>query len=119
MIKNIWNEIEVFCGNGHNELIKMEIQQGPHSLFYACPKYHPENRGENERACNNRINLVDYEKMIDHISDILIDAELDGRVEYLTGHSWSANGIDFKVVDHSDKIRILMLSKKSLAKDKR
>lgn len=119
MIKNIWDTIEVYCGNGHDKLVKMEIQQGPHSLFYACPKYHPENRHEGERACNNRINLVDYEKMIDHISSILIDAEMNGRVEYLTGHTWSSNGIDFKIIAHDSKIKVLMLSKKSLAKDKR
>lgn len=118
-IKNIWKEIEVYCGNGHNELVKMEIQQGPHSLFYACPKYHPENRTKDERACANRINLIDYEKMINHISDILIEAEMNDVVENLTGHSWSANGIDFKIISDDDKIRVLMLSKKSLARDKR
>ena len=46
MIRGFWNSVQVICGNHCNEQIEMTVQEGPSSLFYACPKYHPENRTE-------------------------------------------------------------------------
>lgn len=69
MIKNLWKHITLTCGNGHTEEVVMDLKQGPLSLFYACPKYYPENRKEKERACANRLNLVDFEKMLDHMTE--------------------------------------------------
>jgi hypothetical protein len=94
----------------------MEIQNGPHSLFYACPKYHPDNREPDERACSNRINLVDYEIMLKHLQDILTDAMMHDRQEDLTNHSWVYKGIEFKVFEYTkDKIiKITMTNKKAV-----
>lgn len=114
MIMNLWQSIEIYCSN-HDEPVKMTIQQGPHSLFYSCPKYYPDNRGEYERACSNRINLVDYEAMINYISELLMDAELNNRADNLTNVNWKSKGIEFYIIEHTkDKIKIKMLNKKAL-----
>lgn len=114
MIKNIWNTIEVYCNHRHEKPVKMEIQEGTHSLFYACPKYHAENRLDNEPTCPNRINLIDYEAMIDHISEILESSELNGEVTNLTNYCWVSKAIEFKVFEHTDKIKLIMLNKKAV-----
>lgn len=114
MIHGIWNNINLKCGC-HKEYIDLEIQQGPHSLFYACPKYHPENRDSNERACANRINLVDYENMIKHLSEILTNAEMNNEVIVLTGYKWVSKSIEYEIINHTkDKIDIVMVNKKAL-----
>lgn len=115
MIQNIWGMVEIYCNHRHEKPIKMEIQEGPHSLFYACPKYHPENRTADERACSNRINLIDYEAMINHVSDILMGSMLNNSQDNLTNYAWSSKGIDFKIIEHTkDKIKILMTNKKAI-----
>lgn len=116
MIQNFWNEVEIYCSHRHEKPIKMEIQNGPHSLFYACPKYHPDNRSEDERACSNRINLVDYEAMLNHFQRILTEAIMNNRQEDLTNHTWTYKGIEFKVFEYKkdEIIKIEMLNKKAI-----
>ena len=115
MIANIWKEIEVFCENRHEEPVKMEIQDGPHSPFYACPKYHPENRTEEERACSNRINLVDYENMINYISDEITENVKNGCEANLTNYKWTKKGIEFHIFSHApNEIKVLVSNKKAI-----
>lgn len=115
MIKNIWQMIEPYCDNGHTEDIKLEIAEGPFSLFYACPKYQEENRSTGERACSNRVNLVDYEKMIMYISDMLLDAEADGCQINLKNYKWVKGGIDYEIFEHTqDTIKVKIKARKSL-----
>lgn len=115
MIKGIWKTIELVCGNNHPIETPMTIQEGPLSMFYACPKYHNENRSENERACTNRIKLDDYEKMVNKICDILSEGEIENKIIDLTGYEWSARGVHFKVLKHTkNKIKIEMTNKKAI-----
>lgn len=112
MIKNIWKNIDVVCGNHEDLHTRLIPTQGKDSMFYACPKYRSENREEGERACPNRITLKDYEAMIKHLSDKL--EEGCGFIN-LTNHQWTSKGIEFKVLKHRDDyIRVSMLNKKSL-----
>ena len=37
---NSWNNIELFCGNGYEDEMKMVLKTDPHSVFYACPHYY-------------------------------------------------------------------------------
>lgn len=111
MIKNFWNNVILLCGNpNHTEEISMSIVNGTHSLFYACPKYSEENRNNNERACPNRINLIDYEAMLNHISEMVEQAILDNTTINLTSHKWTKKGITFEVISFSeDKIVVTVL----------
>lgn len=118
MIKGSWATTRVVCGNHGEDLsIDMIIESGPHSMFYACPKYRPENREKCERACFNRINFVEYENMLTHIADMLVEADENGTVFDLTNHSWEKKGIEYKVISHSSKEMVVsVLNKKALSK---
>lgn len=115
MIKNFWKKIILVCGNCHDEEIIMQLIQGPSSLFYACPKYYPENRKQGELACPNRINLIDYEKMVDYFSTRLEESLLSGCKENLTNVTWEyKKTIVFKVIKHTDEeLKISMYNKKA------
>lgn len=115
MVQNLWKKIILVCGC-HKEEVVMQLIDGPSSLFYACPKYYPENRMQGERACANRINLVDYEKMVDFLSEKIEDALLNGAKENLTHTSWVyKKTIEFEVIEHTeDYIKVKMKNKKAL-----
>ncbi len=116
VITDTWNDIKLVCCHRHEEPVTMTIQQGATSLFYACPKYHPENRDEDERACSNRISLDDYTKMLEHIHGIIVEAELKDEKINLTNHSWKTrNGIEYKILSHKgNKFTIEVLNKKAI-----
>ncbi len=116
MIKNLWKHITLTCGNGHTEEVVMDLKQGPLSLFYACPKYYPENRKEKERACANRLNLVDFEKMLDHMTE-KIEKGMDQGIEInLTGYQYrDRKGTQYTVLKHSkDDLKIEVLNRRAL-----
>ena len=102
-----WKNVTPICGCHENERIEMTIQEGPHSLFYACPKYHPENRAPGERACNNRINLIEYQKMLEKLMGEIAEADcMMGSVD-LTNCTWKSKGTEFKVLEHNgDKVTV-------------
>ncbi len=114
MIKNFWKKIILVCGC-HEEEIPMQIIDGPSSLFYACPKYYPQNREHGEKACANRINLIDYEKMVDYLSERYEETLLSGGKENLKNVSWTYKSISFKVIEHTEEyIKVKMVNKKAL-----
>lgn len=107
-----WDYVTVVCGNHDSDDVEMRICEGPHSLFYACPKYYPDARKEGERACANRINLIEYERMLMHLSDML---EKNGVQWNLAHHKWKQKGIEFEVLSHEEKgIVVKMLNKTAL-----
>ena len=114
LINGMWADITLYCGC-HDKPIPMVIQQGPHSPFYACPNYFEENRTENERKCANRVNLVDFEKMIDHINEILCVEAMENNNICLDNHVWKMKGITFKILHHSaEKIAVSCINKPAL-----
>lgn len=118
MIKNSWNQIELVCGaHGDDHSNIMQLKQGPHSLFYSCPQYRSiYGKDHSARSCNNRLTLVDYEKMLDFLME-KSESE-DGLVEVdLTGFEWRKNGVSYKVLEYKDgKFRVLMRNDKAMAK---
>ena len=117
-IHGSWETTKIICGNhGGSENIEMVPQQGGLSMFYACPKYHPENREDNEKPCFNRINLLDYTDMLDHIASVLVDAEEHDEMINLKNHKWTKKGIEYTVMSHTPtELVIKVLNKKSLKK---
>ena len=113
-IENSWKNIIPICGN-HNERIEMTINSGPHSLFYSCPKYYPENREKDERACNNRINLIVYQKMVDKLMGMIAETALEGGSIDLTNYSWTSKGITYKVLEtKGDTLYVQILNKRAM-----
>ena len=116
IITGSWSDVTLLCGNGHSEPVTMTIQQGPLSLFYACPKYHAENREVNERACNNRLSIEDFTKMLEHLHDMIIEAELRDERLQLTNFEWKdRKGTQYKVIRHDiDKLVISVYNKRAV-----
>ena len=85
-------------------------------FIFACPKYYPENRKEKERACANRLNLVDFEKMLDHMTE-KIEKGMDQGIEVnLTGYQYrDRKGTQYTVLRHSkDDLKIEVLNRRAL-----
>lgn len=121
MIKNFWNNIRIFCGNHReNHTIELMPHEGAEGMdmFYSCPKYYPESRSEDEKACGNRINLIEYQKMVEYLSDKIEDAEEERKTVNLTGYQWSnKRGITFTVLRHDkEHIDVLVYNKRALGK---
>jgi hypothetical protein len=102
-IKGTWGDIALVCTHRHAEPVPMTLQQGPTSLFYACPKYREENREEGERACNNRLSLEDFEKMLAHLDGIRRDSEMANEKPILKNYEWKdRKGTMYKVLEHKE-----------------
>lgn len=114
LITNSWGDVTIVCGNRHAEPIPMVIQQGPSSLFYACPKY--KDHAEDERACNNRLSLTDYTTMLQHLHKVIVEAELNDERVNLTNHTWKdKKGTIYKVLKHEgDKLVIQVENKRAM-----
>lgn len=103
-IDRAWEKIRPICACHGEQEIELTINdRGQHSLFYSCPKYYPQNREKGEVACNNRINLIDYEKMVTYLSEKIANGQLNGGNIDMTNHHWKSKGIEFSVVRHTPK----------------
>ena len=99
MITNSWDDVTLVCCNRHTEPIPMVIQQGPASLFYACPKY--KDHEIDERACNNRLSLIDYTALLQHLHNVIVQGELRDERINLTNYTWKdKKGTVYKVLKH-------------------
>lgn len=119
MITGSWARTKLLCGN-HEIDVEMAIQEGGKTLFYSCPKYYPEKREENESRCLNRISLRDFEKMLEHINDEIVNAEINNEIINLKHHKWKSGGIKYEIIEHTDEqIIVKMLNEKALTDIKR
>lgn len=115
---NYTNAVTLICGNHKGDQSHpMKLQQGPHSLFFSCPEYKSIYGDDHEgRSCNNRLTLVDYEKLLDYLTERTYAG--DGLQETnLTGLKFTLKGVDYEVLEHTkDKYRVLMLNRKAISK---
>lgn len=112
---NSWNNVVPICGNHKEERVEMIINSGPHSLFYSCPRYYSENRKDGEIACNNRINLIEYEAMVRHLHEMIAEADLNGEQIDLTNYKWKKKGICYRVLEHKgDKLYVEILNRRAM-----
>lgn len=116
MLLNSWESITLVCANHGDDLGNvMELKKGPHSLFYACPKYqsiYDKNRTA-ERSCNNRLTLVDYEALLGHLTE-KARGEFGMTVD-LTGYRWKNKGVQYKVLRHEKgHFTVSMLNQKAI-----
>ena len=117
MITNLWKTIKIYCGNNHDELVELQPVQGPLSLFYACPKYYEQNREKNEKMCDNRLNLNDYNALVEHLTKIISEAEEENMILDLTGYKWKNKGVSYEIFKYSDiSIKVKVYSTKSIGK---
>lgn len=120
MIKNLCDLIDVYCDNGHKEPIHFYMKDGTDmnkDSFFACPKYYPNNRNSDERACNNNLTITDYLKMVDYIDKTITEAELNDEKTNLTNLQFKIGMVQYRVKSHTDrKIKIAVLNKRAINK---
>lgn len=103
IITGTWDDITLVCSHRHEEPVPMVLQAGK-TLFYACPKYHLEQRDLTERACNNRLSLQDYTAMLSHLHQKIMDAEMADEQINLTNYTWhDRKGTVYKVLKHEGR----------------
>ena len=110
MISNLWGNIELYCGNQHEEPQLMTLQQHGKQLCYMCPKCFKDNRADNELPCTNKISANDFEKMLAYIDKILTDSAMNGDEINLTNHQWKKNKLKLRILEHDKKIKVEMLN---------
>lgn len=113
LITGIWNDIKVVCGNhepdDNGNFPLLEIKSGPHSLYYCCPHY-TVSKNSTSVPCFNRINLIDYEKMLAHLTEMIVNAEANDETICLTNHTWKEKTRYFEVISHKgDSIVVKMI----------
>lgn len=109
--RNSWGNIRLVCAchEEDKELPEMIIHQGPHSMFYSCPKYHD----PHGKSCNNRLTFIDYEALLRHITEI--SSGDDGLVDHtITSHVWKNNGVEYKVGTKDSKTGRIDVSVKNI-----
>ena len=76
MIRNLWSITKICCGC-HEEPIAMRLQNGPKSVFYACPEYDKKYHGE--KGCPNRVSTEIVEQILDILGEKIEEAEQKGE----------------------------------------
>lgn len=131
MIVNLWQRVKLHCGNHDGDAPLMEPHAAADSntarslygnsamnMFYSCPKYYPENRGDGEPCCRNHISMKEFETMLDKISGELEKAQKNDMTCDLKGLQWkSKSGVVYMVTKHKeDEIDVTCINTKSLWK---
>lgn len=84
-----WDIIQLQCGECGSAL---EVKEGPWGCFYGCTNY---------PKCYNRVNAAIYEKILDKITELMVeqpDTNFTGyRWQYKTSYQYYA----FRIVKHT------------------
>ena len=113
MIANLWGQIDLYCGMHGDKLVPMTLDEAHHPLMYRCSASTPKNE------CLNVLNIADFQKMMEKISDILLEAELSGSLPSIKNLKWTNKGIIFTVIsDEKGRYAIRILNKKAVAQEK-
>ena len=114
---NSWQNIKLICGNHKDDYShEMELIQGPHSLFYKCPCYKSIYGNDHSgRSCNNRLDLVKYEKLLDRVDNETQSNPIETM--NIQGLKWKQDGVEFEVLEQrGEKFKIKMINKRGMAR---
>lgn len=107
MVTGLWNKIEIYCGL-HEEPVEMKLTERRNTVFYECPKSISTDSSYDASLCHNSLPLKDFEKMLDHISKVLYEAEVNNEVPNLKNESFTLGKFLYKIFEHDDKIKIIV-----------
>lgn len=114
IISGSWQSITLVCGNHEDKTHIMKLQEGT-TLCYTCPSHDK----EGEEKCSNFITLTEYEKMLDYIANLLVDADTAGQVMDLTHYRWKTrSGIEYEILEQTKdgNYTIKVMNKKAFIK---
>ena len=110
-ITGFWKSATFYCK--HHPDVPMELKQGAYSAYYGCV-----NEYDEAEPCHNRLNLLDAERALQKLMDVLTKSVQQGDMINLTNYRFVKNGIIFQVKEHdpmSDKISVMVDNKKILS----
>ncbi len=132
MITGIWKGVTLICGNpNHAENQQMYVREisleeeksrdkklylkgKPDYAFYCCPKYNPDAREEDEKACFNRISVAEMEKAMNIICDKIEEDEETCGAAFIKNYRFSTKVADYKVLEAKGESLVLqVLAKKA------
>lgn len=112
-ILNSWENIHFICTHRHKKPQPMKIMESARAVFYACPKYFPDNREEGEPSCCNAIYLNDAEKAVAAINDRLGKAAVNDEEVNLANYRFSIDNVDYHIIkDEDGQIEVEVLNRK-------
>lgn len=109
-ITNGWADTALFCMNCGESQQRLELELIHNTLYYKCP------------ICGNCITTNEFEKMLSHLHQQLVDATLEDTVLDLTNYTWKersgiGKGNVYKVLEQNgSNLSISVLSPISLTK---
>ena len=103
MIRSSWDMLRLYCGC-HGELKKLKMEITPKGPCYICKE---------EKAgipCKTQITTEEYEEILSHISNLIVESELDSEVVDLTHTTWKTKkGTSCRVLlQKNNKISIMV-----------
>lgn len=91
-----WGMTTVYCGNHEGDLKPFELREERKQMIYACPDY-----DDPDCPCHNMLNVNDFQRMLDHLSNIIVESAMSDCNVNMTNYSWKdRNGIKFKILEH-------------------
>ena len=116
-IVNNWQNIRFVCCRNHKTPQEMKLLSSPKAIFYACPKYFPDNRDKDEPACVNSIFMNDAEKAVKKINDMLGSAAMEDNELNLENVKFTIDNVDYHVIkDDNGKLDISVNNRKVVRK---
>ncbi len=114
---NGWKNIRFVCCKNHKEPQQMQEMAKANSIFYACPKYFPENRDKDEPACINAIFINDAEKAVKEINDRLGAAAMKEQELNMANVKFTIDNVDYTVLkDDNGKMDVAVYNRKMVRK---
>lgn len=132
MITGIWRGVTMVCGNPYHEdcqemyVREMSLEEEksrdkkqylhgkPDYAFYCCPKYNPDARRDDERACFNRISVAEVEKALNIICDKIEEDEAETGASFIKNYRFETKVAEYKVLESKDDmLKLQVLAKKA------
>lgn len=81
MIRDSWKLLHLFCGK-HEKLEELCMETTSRGIFYVCP------HKKAGRPCMTQITQDEYEAILLYLSNMIVQAEMDGEVLDITNTKW-------------------------------
>ena len=103
IIRDSWKLLHLFCGE-HGMPCELKMERSSRGIVYSCPY-----RGE-YTSCNTRITMEEYEAILTQLSDMIVQADMNGEILDITNTTWKLKKrITCKVLAYGpDKIDVLV-----------
>lgn len=94
MIRGSWDMLHLFCGN-HDAPVEIVLERTVQGIVFKCPLH-----------CTTVISQFEFEEILRHFSDQIVQAEMNGEIIDLANSKWSTRSKVVCVVLKHERNRI-------------